>query len=163
MSRRSSVLAVCVAIALAGCSNLGRPAVSPQPPQVTGVSRSGLELGVALNVDNPNPFPLVANNIQGTLFLADTKEVGTGKATLDQPIEAQSQGTVDSRLDIAWSSMSALREFIGKSEVPYTFKGELGVKGGPLNLSLPFELRGQLSREQLLAIGGSVLSPLLGQ
>ena len=62
--------------------------------------------------------------------------------------------------DIAWSSVGALREFIGKSQVPYTFKGELGVSGGPLQLSVPFELRGQLSRQQLAALGQGLLSPL---
>lgn len=49
-----------IGLMLAACSNLGRPALTPEPPAVTGVSASGLELGVELHVNNPNPFPLVA-------------------------------------------------------------------------------------------------------
>lgn len=149
------------ALLLAACSSVGRPAVTPQPASITGVSASGLELGVELLVENPNPFPLVAQGVEGTLFLGEEKRVGTGSATLDQPIAANGSGNVQSRLDIAWSGADALREFVGKSQVPYTFKGELDVSGGPLQLSVPFELRGQLSREQVLSIGGSLLTPLL--
>jgi LEA14-like dessication related protein len=161
MTSRQRLALGLVALSFSACSNLGRPAVTPEPPAVTGVSTSGLELGVALHVDNPNPFPLVAHGLKGTLFLDETKQVGTGSATLDAPIAAKGSGSIQSELDIAWSSVGALREFIGKSQVPYTFKGELGVSGGPLKLSVPFELRGHLSREQLISVGGSLLSPLL--
>jgi len=151
------------AVAVAACSNLGRPAVTPEPPAVTGVSTSGLELGVALHVDNPNPFPLVANSLTGTLYLQGDKQVGTGTAALDQPIAAKQSGTVESRLDIPWSSVGALRQFVGQSQVPFTFKGELGVSGGPLKVSVPFELRGHLTREQMVSVGGSLLAPLLNR
>jgi LEA14-like dessication related protein len=150
-------------LVLAACSNLGRPAVTPERATVTGVGPSGVELGVALRVDNPNPFALVANGVQGTLFIGDQegKELGTASTTLDAPIAANSSGEVQSRLDIAWSSAGALRELVGRSEVPYRFEGELGVTGGPMTLSVPFELRGHFTREQLLRLGSGLLSPLL--
>jgi LEA14-like dessication related protein len=135
--------------------------VTAEPPAVTGVSTSGLQLGVELHVENRNPFPLVANNLKGTLFLEEKKQVGTGTAALDQSIAAKASGTVQTRLDIPWSSLGALREFVGQSQVPFTFKGELGVSGGPLKVSVPFELRGHLTREQLVSVGGSLLVPLL--
>jgi LEA14-like dessication related protein len=149
------------ALALAACSSLSRPAVTPEKPTVTGVSPSGVELGVALHVTNPNPFPIVANGMKGTLFIADQKQLGTASATLDEPIAAQGSGEVQSRLDIAWSSAGALRELIDKSEVPFTFQGELGVSSGMVTLSVPFELRGHFTRAQLLEAGGGLLSPLL--
>ena len=163
MSLHSRLLAAGAALSLviSACAGLGRPSVTPQTPEVTGVSTSGLELGVDLKVDNPNPFPLVANEVKGTLFLAGDKRVGTGSASLDKAIDAKASGNVQSRLDIAWSSASALKEFVGKSTVPYTFKGELGVSGGPVNVSVPFELRGELHRDQIAALGGSLLAPLL--
>jgi LEA14-like dessication related protein len=161
MKTSHRLLAV-VALALAACSNMGRPAVTPEPPAVTGVSSSGLELGVELHVDNPNPFPLVANELKGTLLLDGKKEVGTASVALDQPIDAKGKGTVQSRLHIPWNSLGNLRQFVTKSEVPFTFEGELGVSGGPLRVSVPFELRGHLTREQLAVVGGSVLAPLIG-
>jgi LEA14-like dessication related protein len=165
MSLHSRLRSASVALALfiSACSGVGRPSVTPQTPQITGVSPSGLELGVDLKVDNPNPFPLIANEVKGTLYLAGDKRVGTGSANLDEAIDAKASGNVASRLDIAWSSAGALREFIGKATVPYTFKGELGVSGGPVNISVsvPFELRGELHRDQIAAMGGSLLAPLL--
>lgn len=163
MSLHSRLLAASVSLSLviSACAGLGRPSVTPQTPEVKGVSTSGLELGVDLKVDNPNPFPLVANEVKGTLFLAGDKRVGTGSASLDKAIDAKASGNVQSRLDIAWSSASALKEFVGKATVPYTFKGELGVSGGPVNVSVPFELRGELHRDQIAALGGSLLAPLL--
>jgi LEA14-like dessication related protein len=155
-------LGFCLAgLALAACSNLGRPAVTPERATVTGVGPSGVELGVALRVDNPNPFALVANGVDGTLFVGDHKELGTAGTTLDAPIAANSSGEVQSRLVIAWSSAGALRELVGKSEVPYLFEGKLGVTGGPMTVSVPFELRGHFTREQLLSLGTGLLSPLL--
>jgi LEA14-like dessication related protein len=150
-----------VGLALAACSSLGRPAVTPERATLTGVGPSGVELGVALRVDNPNPFALVANGVDGTLFVGNHKELGTASTTLDAPIAANSSGEVQTRLNIAWSSASALRELVGKSEVPYLFEGELGVTGGPMTLSVPFELRGHFTREQLLTLGTGLLSPLL--
>lgn len=161
--KASIITLIISASSVLGCSGLGRPSVTPQTPKVTGVSSSGLELGVDLKVDNPNPFPLIAHEVKGTLFLAGDKRVGTGSAKLDDSIAAKASGNVASQLDIAWSGAGALRELIGKSSVPYTFKGELEVSGGPVNVSVPFELRGQLSREQLIAVGGSVLAPLLSK
>lgn len=159
--RGSAVSFALAALALAGCAGLGRPTITPEPPVIAGVSASGLELGVELRVENPNAFPLVAHGIEGTLFVAEDQRVGTGTARLDEAIEAEGSASVQSQLDIAWTSLGALRELVGKSEVPFTFRGELDVSGGPLGLSVPFELRGQLTREQLAAIAGSVLSPLL--
>jgi LEA14-like dessication related protein len=161
MNFSKRLLTGCLALGLGGCAGLGgRPAVTAQPPSVTGINASGLELGVDLHVENPNPFPLVANTVQGTLFLDDDKKVGTGSAKLDEPIAAKGAGDVQSQLDIAWSSAGALREFVGKSQVPFVFKGELGVSGGPVSMNVPFELRGSLSREQLISVGGSLLAPL---
>lgn len=98
MSLHSRLRSASVALALfiSACSGVGRPSVTPQTPQITGVSPSGLELGVDLKVDNPNPFPLIANEVKGTLYLAGDKRVGTGSANLDEAIDAKASGNVAS-------------------------------------------------------------------
>ena len=146
------------------CAGVGRPSVTPQSPRVSGVNPSGLELDMALQVENPNPFSLVAKGIKGTLALGEKrKPVGTASAAMDKPIEAGSSATVDSKLEVAWSSGSALREFLLKSEVPFTFNGEMTFGGGPLNVSVPFTLEGSLTREQLAKAGAASLSGLLSR
>lgn len=160
MSRQRLLIGF-ASLVLSACSGLGRPVVTPETPKVTGISPSGVALGVGLQIDNPNPFPLIANGLEGTLFIGNDEKVGTASTTLDAPIAAQSSGEVQSRLDIAWSSASAVRELVSKSEVPFRFQGELGVSGGPMKVSVPFELRGSFTREQLIAVGSGIVAPLL--
>jgi hypothetical protein len=116
-----------------------------------------------LLVENPNPFSIVAQKVTGTLLLgAGTgKRVGTAEVEVEHPIAAKSSETIPSSLDIAWTSLSALSEFIGKSQVPYTFDGELKVSGGPLHVSVPFTLQGHLERDQVAKLGAAGLKSLL--
>lgn len=160
--RRSLCMAV-LGGALSGCSGLGRPSVTPQTPQIGAVSKAGLDLNIELLVKNPNPFALIGQRVSGSLSLGDGKgkRVGDANADINAPIPAHGSGNIDSRLQIAWTSLSALSEFIGKSRVPYTFDGALAIKGGPLDLSVPFQLHGYLEREQLLQLGAAGLRGLL--
>jgi len=41
----------------------------------------------------------------------------------------------------------------GNAEVPYQFKGDVTLGGDTLQLTLPFEMKGTLTREQLLQAG----------
>jgi hypothetical protein len=151
------------ATSLGGCASLGRPSVTPQAATVAGIGPSGLTLGVDLLVDNPNPFSITAEKVTGTLSFGagSGKRVGTAEVELEHPIAAKSSEAIPSSLEVAWTSLSALREFIGASQVPYTFDGELKVGGGPLDVSVPFRLQGQLEREQLAKLGAAGLKSLL--
>jgi LEA14-like dessication related protein len=160
--RRSLSLAL-LGGALAACGGLGRPSVTPQTPHVGAVSKAGIDLNIELLVKNPNPFALVGQGLSGSLSLGEGtgKRVGDAHADINAPIPAKGSGTIDSRLQIAWTSLSALSEFIGRSQVPYTFDGALAIKGGPLDLSVPFQIHGYLEREQLLKLGAAGLRGLL--
>ncbi len=149
---------------LLACAGIGRPSITPQQPQIAGVDRQGLLLDMELQVDNPNPFSLVAQKVTGTLSLgAKNKRVGTASAEMDRPIAAKSSAAVQSKLEVAWSGASALGEFLLESEVPFTFDGEVAFSGGPVSVQVPFTLRGRLTREQLAQAGAAGLSGLLSR
>lgn len=162
MNLRLSTYLLCSALALGSCASIGKPSVTPEAPTVTGVNAKGLKLGMQLKVDNPNPFPLIAESVTGTLLL-DGKKLGTATATLDDSIASKGSATVDSKLEIAWTSASALASFIGKSSVPFIFDGKLKVGGGPISMTVNFKLKGSLKREQLAAVGAASLTGLFGK
>jgi hypothetical protein len=147
---------------LAGCG-IGKPSVTPESPTIRGVSSRGVDLNVMLAVNNPNPFSIVAKGATGSLFLGsgDGKRVGTASADLGQALAAKSTTNVPSDLQIAWTSVSALSEFIGQARVPYRFDGSLALKGGPLDLSVPFQIGGYLERDQLMHLGVDALRNLI--
>jgi LEA14-like dessication related protein len=149
---RGAIL-LAISLSLGGCARPQAPVVTPEVATVTGVSAAGLDLAVSLRVHNPNSFPLSVQAVNGTVWLDGGKRLGVGRAAPGQTLEADRSTLVESALRIAWSDLPAMTDFIGRSTIPYTFKGEVTLGGERLNLTLPFELRGQLTTQQLLSAG----------
>jgi LEA14-like dessication related protein len=121
---------------------------------VTTSTPTGVELAVELDVHNPNAFPLLVESVEGTLAIAGGAEVGRGTARPATDIPAQGSSAVTSQLTVPWSNVAALAPYaLTAAPVPYTFEGRARVGGKRLNVEVPFTLRGELSREQLLQIG----------
>jgi len=147
------VLAAALALGLAGCATPQPPTVTPQVARVIEVNQKGVELQVTLAVQNPNAFALSAHEVQGTLFVEGGQKLGTGKSNPKQSIPAHGTANVESRVQIAWDDVPALQKFLLRAEVPYQFKGDVTLGGDALQLSLPFEMKGTLTLEQLLHAG----------
>jgi len=145
--------AALLSAALVGCATPQPPTVTPQVARVVQVNQKGVELQVTLAVKNPNGFDLSAHEVQGTLFVEGGQKLGTGKSNPQQSIPAHGTGSVESRVQIAWEDVPALQKFLLRAEVPYQFKGNLTLGGETLQLTLPFEMKGTLTREQLLQAG----------
>jgi LEA14-like dessication related protein len=138
---------------LAGCATPQPPTVTPQVARVVQVNQKGVELQVTLAVKNPNAFALSAHEVNGTLFVEGGQKLGTGKSNPQQSIPAHGVGQVESHVKIAWDDVPALQKFLLQAEVPYEFKGNVTLGGDTLHLTLPFEMKGTLTREQLLQAG----------
>jgi LEA14-like dessication related protein len=145
--------AVVLCCALGGCAKPQPPAVTPQVARVVRVTGSGIELQVTLSVQNPNAFALDAREVEGTLILEGGQKLGTGRASPHQSIPARGTGSVDSQVKIAWDELPALQKFLTRERVPYDFKGHVTLGGDALHVTLPFEMQGSLTREQLLQAG----------
>jgi LEA14-like dessication related protein len=137
----------------AACAKPQPPAVTPEVARVVRVSSEGVELDVTLGVQNPNNFALEAREVEGTLIVAGGQRLGTGKSNPNRSIPAHGTGTVQSQVHIAWEDLPALQRFVLQERVPYQFKGSVTLGGDALHVSLPFEMQGTLTRDQLLQAG----------
>lgn len=138
---------------LAGCAKPQPPAVTPEVARVVRVTGKGVDLQVTLSVKNPNAFALDAQEVEGTLVVEGGKKLGTGRAHPNHSIPAHGTGSVESQVQIAWDDVLALQPFLSREHVPYTFQGHVTLGGETLHLTLPFEMQGTLTREQLLQAG----------
>jgi LEA14-like dessication related protein len=155
---RSLVLAL-VLCALTACARPKPPTVTPTVARVVAVSNRGVDLEVTLAVHNPNGFALSARAVAGTLFLDGQTKLGTGQATPQESIPARGSAEVRSQVQVAWESLPSLQKFLGREQVPYDFKGSVTLGGEALDITLPFELKGTLTRDQLLQAGLRGLFP----
>lgn len=153
-SRRAlRYLCVLVACTLVACARPKPPTVTPTVARVVAVSDRGVELLVTLAVHNPNGFDLSARSVEGTLYLDGQTKLGTGRATPGESIPAKGSAEVNSQVQIAWDTLPSLQKFLGREQVPYDFRGSVSLGGDTLEVSLPFELKGTLTRAQLLQAG----------
>lgn len=153
MARTRSFAAAVLLCTLAACARPQPPTVTPTVARVVQVTNTGVELEVLLTVHNPNGFDLSARAVEGTLYLDGETKLGTGQAVPGGSIPAKGSAEVRSQVQLAWDSVPQLQKFLGREQVPYNFKGSVTVGGDALELSLPFELKGTLTRAQLLQAG----------
>jgi LEA14-like dessication related protein len=147
------VLAASLLLLAAACVKPQPPAVTPEVARVVRVTSEGVELEVTLGVKNPNAFALDAHEVEGTLIVEGGQRLGTGKSHPNRSIPAHGTSTVQSQVHIAWDDVPALQKFLLQERVPYRFQGNVTLGGDTLHVTLPFEMQGTLTREQLLQAG----------
>jgi LEA14-like dessication related protein len=152
--RFRSVLLAAALILSAACAKPEPPTIVPRSARVTSVGPAGLTLAVELDVANPNSFPLSAHSVEGALTLGDGVELGRARATPEAAIPAKGSAMVPSELTVSFNNLAALAPLaLSDQPVPFKFKGQALIGGEKLNVGVPFELSGELTRVQLLQIG----------
>ena len=138
------------AIAVAGCSALGRqalkdPIVTLADVKVTGVGLNGGSLDVVLNVQNPNDFRLDATQLRYNV-LVDTVPFANGTTTQRFTVEGKRSQQVHIPINFTYAGVGqAGRQLMNVGSVNYTVKGDVTV-GSPLgNLTVPFSQTGRYS------------------
>jgi LEA14-like dessication related protein len=136
---------------LLGCSKPKPVEVTPRSVQVVALQPQGLELEVVLDVRNPNGFAITAHDVSGTIQLQNGVELGRGKAPAAVTVLAEQTAAVPTRLSMAWTNLAALAPYaLSPQPVPYRIVGKARVGGERLNVELPFDISGTLTREQVL-------------
>jgi LEA14-like dessication related protein len=150
----SGALALSGAVALCAACAPQQPTVTPVAATVTAVGTAGLTLDVYLDVHNPNSFPLMAHRVEGAVLLGNGAELGRGAAQPPGSIPAKGSARIATRLDVPWLNVGALAPFAFSAQpVPYVFRGQATIGGESLNVKVPFEVTGTLTREQLIGVG----------
>lgn len=148
------------ALALTSCSKPEPPKVTPRAARVIRVDANGLRLALELDVYNPNGFPLTARTVSGTLEVGKGTELGSARSEPKGSIAAKSSSVVTSQLDVGWTNVAALAPYaLTTQPVPYTFRGVATIGGEKLNVDVPFAVKGELTREQIVQIGLRGLTP----
>ncbi len=136
-----------------GCSPK-MPTVTPQVARVLWVSPAGIRLAIEVDVHNPNSFPLIADAIEGVIEVGPGSTLGYGTAYPRGTIPAEGASRVVTQVDVQWTNMGALTPFLmSPAPIPYVFKGKARVGGDGVNLAVPFEVNGQLTRAELIGAG----------
>jgi LEA14-like dessication related protein len=149
---------------LMACSRPKPPELTPRSAQVSAIKPDSVELALVLDAHNPNSFPLVANRVSATFELQDGTEIGRGESSAAFTIPAQGDAALSAKLDIRWTSLSALAPYaLAAKPLPYRLRGSAQIGGENLNLDVPFRIDGQLTPEQVIQAGlrgaGSFLQP----
>lgn len=147
-------------VLVAACSKPEPPKVTPKSARVSSIDARGLGLTVELDVYNPNRFPLVAKSVSGSLEVGSGVELGRARSEPQGSIPANGSSTVSSELLVSWTNAAALAPYaLSNNPVPYTFKGIATIGGEKLNVDVPFTIKGELTRDQVVSIGLRGLSP----
>lgn len=136
-----------------GCARPSSPTLTPKVARVAGVSAQGLDLDIELQVDNPNTFALHANEVTGTVYVGDGKRLARGSSRPGQSIPARGTAIVPSRVHVEWEDATAIAPLLLHERVPYQLRGDVALGSDNFNITLPFNLSGELSRAQLLEAG----------
>ena len=151
---RRSVAALAFALCLAACAKPEPPTVRPRSVAVKSVGPTGLTLALELDVQNPNSFALAAHSVDGVLKLGDGVELGRAAASPEAPIPAKGSAVVPSELTVNFTNLAVLAPLaLSDRPVPYVFEGQAQIGSEKLNVGVPFQLSGELTRAQLLQIG----------
>lgn len=154
LAARGALPGVALGGATASACSPQKPVVTPTMVRVRQVDSTGLTMDVQLDVQNPNSFPLIAHRVDGSVSLANGSSLGSGSAQPRDSIPANGRSIVTTQLTIPWRNVGALAPFaLSPNPVPYTFKGQAMIGGESLHINVPFELQGQLTRDQVLAAG----------
>lgn len=141
-------------LGLSSCAKPEPPRVTPKAVQLGAVGAQGVRVSVELDVYNPNSFALSAKSVEGALMLGNGVELGRGQTIPTSPIPGQSTVPMTSSLDIPWTNLGALLPLVTSNQpVPYRFVGSAQLFGESLNVRIPFELTGELTRNQLISLG----------
>ena len=146
--------AAALVLAVASCSKLEPPRITLRSIRVATVSSQGLSLALELDVYNPNSFAIRAQNVSGTFELGSGVELGRGRAESQSAIPAKGSTLVASQLAVTWTNAAALAPFaLSTAPVPYAFRGVAAIGGESLSIDVPFTIKGELTREQVLQAG----------
>lgn len=139
---------------LVACSKPKPVEVKPRSVQVEQIQPQGLGLIVILDVHNPNGFAITAQEVSGTIQLENSVELGRGNTSTAVTVPAEQTAAVPVRLSMSWTNLAALAPYaLDARPVPYRIIGKARVGGERLNMDLPFDVSGTLTREQVLQAG----------
>jgi LEA14-like dessication related protein len=118
------------------------PKISLNDIRVNKLSFSGIDLGVVINIDNPNLLGFTLQEFDYNLTLAG-KKVADGKNTNAITIPKKGIGTLDVPITLSFGSLgSVITKAIRQGEIDYVLEGNAALKTDFGQGKLPFSTKG---------------------
>jgi LEA14-like dessication related protein len=138
-------------IALAACSRLDPPTLTPVSGTVTGVTPSGITLKIKLEAENPNSIGLTTREVSAKITLDSRYDAGTVKISHPVNLPAKKRTTLEVPVTFAWRDLAELAGLSASGrDIPYTVDGTVTIGGESINVDVPFRITGALTQKQLL-------------
>lgn len=137
-----------------GCVEPKPPKITPVSVSVTKVTPDGMTLKLVMKLKNPNPFTVYAREVKCHVTLGEAVKLGPVniKQKLKLPAKKSQQLSVD--VKTSWANAGQIVALAATSpKIPYVVEGEVTIGGQDLNVDLPFTIKGEVTREQLLQAG----------
>jgi LEA14-like dessication related protein len=156
--RSLSAALLAATVGIVACSRPEAPTLQPETVKVTSVSPQGLGLEVTLSAKNPNPITLSARSVKARVTLDGTTDLGEVVVPTKVSLPARAATRLVVPVQVKWGNLAAIGLLAAaKPVIPYTVKGTATIGGEGLNVDVPFQLAGTLTREELLrATSGAI-------
>ncbi|MBX3131104.1 MAG: LEA type 2 family protein [Polyangiaceae bacterium] len=141
------------ALLAAGCSKPEMPKITPHSFKLSGGDATGIKLSVELSVENPNSFRISVREVRGKLSVGSGVEVGQAQTASSASVDGKATAIVATDMMVPWSNVSALSSLLASPKVPYTFDGHANLGTDKWNVDVPFKLKGEVDRAELVAAG----------
>lgn len=147
-------LSLSLVVGLSACSKPEPPKITPHAARVQSVTPLGVGLALELDVENKNPFPLIVQEVSGTLKLGAGVEVGRARSEPKGNVPAKATTRVPATLDVPWTQLGALAPLAASGKpVPYTFDGTAKIGSAKLTFDVPFTVKGEITQAQAIQAG----------
>jgi len=147
-------LSLSLVVGLSACSKPEPPKITPHAARVQRVTPLGVGLALELDVENKNPFPLIVQEVSGTLKLGAGVEVGRARSEPKGNVPAKATTRVPATLDVPWTQLGALAPLAASGKpVPYTFDGTAKIGSAKLTFDVPFTVKGEITQAQAIQAG----------
>jgi LEA14-like dessication related protein len=118
---------------------------------VTAVGPAGMQMNVELGLDNPNTVDLSARSVTAKVVLDGKYPMSPVTVPHDFTLKAKDRSHLVVPMSLKWEDVSTLLALASTNRnVPYDIDGTVKLGGEVLSLDVPFHLRGELTREQLV-------------
>ena len=118
------------------------PSVKVNSVDIKGVTLSGLNVGIGLQVSNSNNFPIRLDGIDYGLKLANTT-VASGKSLGALSLKPGETGTMNIGLNLGYGELgSVINALKNSSRIPVAFDGQMKIPGAD---AVPLDWQGEVS------------------
>jgi LEA14-like dessication related protein len=139
---------------LGSCTKPEPPTIKPRSVEVTGVTPKGITLKAVLDVHNPNGFALSAQSVTAKVLFPKKITLGPVKIPHKLKLPAKKTTQLAVKVPASWSSAAQLTSLAATSEtIPYTVEGQVTIGGKKLNADVDFEIKGEVTRAELVKAG----------